>query len=114
MVEGETSSFGLPHDCLAHLASPLDDPFTPFLPIYHGRGTGADVDVAMLYSAASLMSISPSPPMAANPASRHLHVPAVSAHACASADNARREQPGPRSRWRRERRYGEQPHGSCG
>jgi len=65
--EGETSWFGLPYECLVHLASPLGDPFTPFSPIYHGRGTGADADVATLYSAASLMSVSPRPPMPRTP-----------------------------------------------
>ena len=65
--EGETSWFGLPYECLVHLASPLGDPFTPFSPIYHGRGTGPDADVATLYSAASLMSVSPRPPMPRTP-----------------------------------------------
>jgi WD repeat-containing protein 48 len=59
--EGETSWFGLPFDSLVHLASPLGDPFTPFSPVYRGRGGGADADVATLYSAASLMSVSPRP-----------------------------------------------------
>ena len=60
--EGETTTwFGLPFDSLVHLASPLSDPFTPFSPVYRGRGAGADVDVATLYSAASLMSVSPRP-----------------------------------------------------
>jgi len=65
--EGETSWFGLPYDCLVHLASPLGDPFTPFSPIYRGRSTGADADVATLYSAASLMSVTPRPPMPRTP-----------------------------------------------
>ena len=60
--EGETTTwFGLPFDSLVHLASPLSDPFTPFSPVYRGRGAGADADVATLYSAASLMSVSPRP-----------------------------------------------------
>ena len=60
--EGEaTTWFGLPFDSLVHLASPLSDPFTPFSPVYRGRGAGADADVATLYSAASLMSVSPRP-----------------------------------------------------
>ncbi len=53
--------FGLPFDSLVHLASPLSDLFTPFSPVYRGRGAGADADVATLYSAASLMSVSPRP-----------------------------------------------------
>jgi WD repeat-containing protein 48 len=62
--EGETTTwFGLPFDSLVHLASPLSDPFTPFSPVYRGRGAGADADVATLYSAASLMSVSPRPLM---------------------------------------------------
>lgn len=56
-----TTWFGLPFDSLVHLASPLGDPFTPFSPVYRGRGGGADADVATLYSAASLMSVSPRP-----------------------------------------------------
>ena len=56
--EGETTWYGLPYDCLVHLASPLNDPFTPFSPVYRGRG---DADVATLYSAASLMSVSARP-----------------------------------------------------
>jgi WD repeat-containing protein 48 len=60
--EGETTTwFGLPFDSLVHLASPLSDPFTPFSPVYRGRSAGADADVATLYSAASLMSVSPRP-----------------------------------------------------
>ena len=58
-----TTWFGLPFDSLVHLASPLSDPFTPFSPVYRGRDAGADVDVATLYSAASLMSVSPRPLM---------------------------------------------------
>jgi WD repeat-containing protein 48 len=65
--EGETTWFGLPYDCLVHLASPLGDPFTPFSPVYRGRGAGADTDVATLYSAASLMSVSPRPLMLHTP-----------------------------------------------
>ena len=34
--EGETSWFGLPYECLVHLASSLGDPCTHFSPIYHG------------------------------------------------------------------------------
>lgn len=56
--EGETTWYGLPYECLVHLASPLNDPFTPFSPVYRGRG---DTDVATLYSAASLMSVSARP-----------------------------------------------------
>jgi WD repeat-containing protein 48 len=59
--ESDTTWFGLPYDCLVHLASPLGDQFTPFSPVYRGRGAGADADVATLYSAASLMSVSPRP-----------------------------------------------------
>jgi WD repeat-containing protein 48 len=58
-----TTWFGLPFDSLVHLASPLSDPFTPFSPVYRGRDASADVDVATLYSAASLMSVSPRPLM---------------------------------------------------
>jgi hypothetical protein len=59
MGEGEaTTWFGLPFDSLVHPASPLSDPFTPFSPVYRGRGAGADADVATLYFAASLMSVS--------------------------------------------------------
>jgi len=66
--EGETTTwFGLPFDSLVHLASPLSDPFTPFSPVYRGRGGGADADVATLYSAASLMSVSPRPLMLRSP-----------------------------------------------
>ena len=62
MGEGEaTTWFGLPFESLVHLASPLSDPFTPFSPVYRGRGPGADADVVTLYSAASLMSVSPRP-----------------------------------------------------
>ncbi|KAI9461530.1 hypothetical protein F5148DRAFT_1214939 [Russula earlei] len=61
--EGETTWFGLPYECLVHLKSPLGDPFTPFSPVYRGRGIGADADVATLYSAASLMSVAPLPLM---------------------------------------------------
>ena len=68
--EGETTTwFGLPFDSLVHLASPLSDPFTPFSPVYRGRGAGADADVATLYSAASLMSVSPRPLMLRPPLS---------------------------------------------
>jgi WD repeat-containing protein 48 len=67
MAEGETTWFGLPYDCLVHLASPLGDQFTPFSPVYRGRGAGADADVATLYSAASLMSVSPRPPLLRTP-----------------------------------------------
>jgi WD repeat-containing protein 48 len=67
MTEGETTWFGLPYDCLVHLASPLGDQFTPFSPVYRGRGAGADADVATLYSAASLMSVSPRPPLLRTP-----------------------------------------------
>ena len=61
--EGEMTWYGLPYDCLVHLASPLSDPFTPFSPVYHGRGAGGDAVVASLYSAASLMSVAARPPM---------------------------------------------------
>ncbi|KAI9457236.1 WD40 repeat-like protein [Lactarius psammicola] len=64
---GETTWYGLPYDSLVHLASPLNDPFTPFSPVYRGRGTGADADVATLYSAASLMSVSARPVMLRTP-----------------------------------------------
>ncbi|KAI0294110.1 hypothetical protein B0F90DRAFT_1758645 [Multifurca ochricompacta] len=67
--EGETTWYGLPYDCLVHLASPLSDPFTPFMPVYRGRGTGADADIATLYSAASLMSVSARPFMLRTPLS---------------------------------------------
>ena len=62
--EGETTWYGLPYDCLVHLASPLNDPFTPFSPVYRGRG---DTDVATLYSAASLMSVSARPVLLRTP-----------------------------------------------
>ena len=62
--EGETTWYGLPYDCLVHLTSPLNDPFTPFSPVYRGR---ADADVATLYSAASLMSVSARPAMLHTP-----------------------------------------------
>lgn len=62
--EGETTWYGLPYDCLVHLASPLNDPFTPFSPVYRGR---ADADVATLYSAASLMSVSARPALLRTP-----------------------------------------------
>ena len=62
--EGETTWYGLPYDCLVHLASPLNDPFTPFSPVYRGRG---DADVATLYSAASLMSVSARPVLLRTP-----------------------------------------------
>ncbi len=65
--EGETTWYGLPYDCLVHLASPLNDPFTPFSPVYRGRGAGPDPDVATLYSAASLMSVSARPLMLRTP-----------------------------------------------
>ncbi|KAH8995974.1 WD40 repeat-like protein [Lactarius akahatsu] len=65
--EGETTWYGLPYDCLVHLASPLNDPFTPFSPVYRGNGTGADADVATLYSAASLMSVSARPVLLRTP-----------------------------------------------
>jgi WD repeat-containing protein 48 len=62
--EGETTWYGLPYDCLVHLTSPLNDSFTPFSPVYRGR---ADADVATLYSAASLMSVSARPAMLRTP-----------------------------------------------
>ena len=62
--EGKTMWYGLPYDCLVHLASPLNDPFTPFSPVYRGRG---DTDVATLYSAASLMSVSAHPVLLRTP-----------------------------------------------
>ena len=65
--EGETTWFGLPYDCLVHITSPLGDPFTPFSPVYRGRGAGADADVATLYSAASLMSVAQRPLMLRSP-----------------------------------------------
>ncbi|KAH9172516.1 hypothetical protein EDB89DRAFT_2229318 [Lactarius sanguifluus] len=65
--EGETTWYGLPYDCLVHLASPLNDPFTPFSPVYRGNGTGTDADVATLYSAASLMSVSARPVLLRTP-----------------------------------------------
>jgi hypothetical protein len=49
-----TTWFGLPFNSLVHLVSPLSDLFTPFLPVYHGHGAGADANVVTLYSAASL------------------------------------------------------------
>ena len=62
MGEGETTTwFGLPFDSLVHLASPLSNPFTPFSPVYRGRGAGADADVKTLYPAASFMFVSPRP-----------------------------------------------------
>ena len=62
MGEGETTTWiGLPFDSVVHLASLLSDPFTPFSPVYRGRGAGADADVATLYSAASITSVSPRP-----------------------------------------------------
>ncbi|KAH9987605.1 hypothetical protein BJV74DRAFT_841112 [Russula compacta] len=67
MGESETTWFGLPYDCLVHLTSPLGDPFTPFSPVYRGRGVGADADVATLYSAASLMSVAQRPLMLRSP-----------------------------------------------
>ncbi|KAH9958413.1 hypothetical protein BC827DRAFT_1219400 [Russula dissimulans] len=67
MEVGESTWFGLPYDCLVHLTSPLGDPFTPFSPVYRGRGAGADADVATLYSAASLMSVAPRPLMLRTP-----------------------------------------------
>ena len=36
--EGKTMWYGLPYDCLVHLASPLNDPFTPFSPVYREIG----------------------------------------------------------------------------
>ncbi|KAI9438924.1 WD40 repeat-like protein [Lactarius indigo] len=65
--EGETTWYGLPYDCLVHLASPLNDPFTPFSPVYRGNSAGPDADVATLYSAASLMSVSQRPVMLRTP-----------------------------------------------
>ena len=65
--EGETAWYGISYDCLVHLASPLNDSFTPFSPVYRGHGAGADADVATLYSAASLMSVSARPPMLHTP-----------------------------------------------
>ena len=62
--EGKTMWYGLPYDCLVHLASPLNDPFTPFSPVYHGRG---DTDVVTLYSATSLMSVSARPVLLRTP-----------------------------------------------
>jgi WD repeat-containing protein 48 len=57
-----------------HLASPLGDPFVPFSPVL--SIAGADADVATVYSAASLMSVSPHPLMAnvACAITRHLSV----------------------------------------
>ncbi|KAI0282957.1 hypothetical protein BC826DRAFT_1131346 [Russula brevipes] len=53
-AEGETMWFRLPYNRLMHLALPLSNPFTPFSPVDCGPGAGADVDVATLYSAASV------------------------------------------------------------
>ncbi|KAI0067430.1 WD40 repeat-like protein [Artomyces pyxidatus] len=54
--EGETVWYGLPFESLVRLTSP-HDPFTPFSPVYRSR----EGDVATLYSAASLMSVSRPP-----------------------------------------------------
>jgi WD repeat-containing protein 48 len=71
--EGDTTSFDFLYYCLVYLTSPLGDPFTPFSPIYRGRGASADADVAILYSAASLMSI----PNVVCAITWHLPVPAL-------------------------------------
>ncbi|KAI0052794.1 WD40 repeat-like protein [Auriscalpium vulgare] len=60
--EGETKWYGLPFESLVRLTSP-HDPFTPFSPVYRGRDGG---DVATLYSAASLMSVT-RPPVLRSP-----------------------------------------------
>ena len=71
MGEGETTAwFSLPFDSLVHLASPLSDPFTPFSPVYRGRGAGADADVKTLYPAASFMFVSPHPLVLCSPLRR--------------------------------------------
>ncbi|KAA1473313.1 WD40 repeat-like protein [Dentipellis sp. KUC8613] len=51
--EGETTWYGIPFESLVRLTSP-HDPFTPFSQL---GGRGRDMDVATLYSAASVMSI---------------------------------------------------------